>query len=65
MLKKAKMQWGLTRQALQAARRILEAQEAPKSMPKPQKIDVENQHDFGIVFFIVPTSFWKGFWCWF
>ena len=40
----------------------LEAQEAPKSRPEPQKIDVKKQHVFGIDFFIVRTSFWKGFW---
>ena len=39
----------------------LEAPEAPKSRPKPQKIDVENQHVFGIDFRRVRTSFWKGF----
>ena len=40
----------------------LEAQEAPKSRPEPQKIDVKKQHVFDIDFFIVRTSFWKGFW---
>ena len=39
----------------------LEAQEAPKSSPKPYKIDVEKQHIFGIDFGRVRTSFWKGF----
>ena len=29
---------------------ILEAQDTPKSRPKPQNIDVENQHVFGIDF---------------
>ena len=29
---------------------ILEAQEVPKSSPKPEKIDVEKQHIFGIDF---------------
>ena len=28
----------------------LETQEAPKSRPKPEKIDVEKQHVFGIDF---------------
>ena len=28
----------------------LEAQEAPKSSPKPEKIDVKKQHVFGIDF---------------
>ena len=41
---------------------ILEAQEAPKSRPKPQKIDVKKQYIFGIDFGRVRTSFWKGFW---
>ena len=40
----------------------LEAQEAPKSSPKPEKIDVKKQHVFGIDFERVRTSFWKGFW---
>ena len=39
----------------------LEAQEAPKSRPKPEKIDVEKQHVFGIDFVRVRTSFFKGF----
>ena len=57
------MQWGLTRLALQAARRIgfkLEAQDLPKSRPKPQKIDVEKQHIFNIDFWRVRTSFWEA-----
>ena len=41
---------------------ILEAQEAPKSSPKPGKNDVEKQPVFGIDFGRVRTSFWKGFW---
>ena len=40
----------------------LEAQEAPKSRPKPEKIIVEKQHIFGIDFGRVRTSFWIGFW---
>ena len=36
---------------------ILEAQDPPKSTPKPQKIDVENRHVFGIDFWRVRTSF--------
>ena len=40
----------------------LEAQEAPKSRPKPEKIDVKNQHVFGIDFGRVWASFWKVFW---
>ena len=41
---------------------VLEAQEAPKSRPKPEKIDVEKQHILGIDFYKVRASFWKGFW---
>ena len=41
---------------------ILEAQEAPKSRPKPEKIDVEKRCIFSIDFGRVGTSFWKGFW---
>jgi hypothetical protein len=40
----------------------LEAQEAPKSSPKAEKIDVEKQHVFGIDFGRLRTSFWEGFW---
>ena len=40
----------------------LEVQEAPKSSPKPEKIDVEKQYIFDIDFGRVRTSFWKGFW---
>ena len=40
----------------------LEAQDPPKSRPKPEKIDVEKQHIFGIDFGRVRTSFWNGFW---
>ena len=39
----------------------LEAQDPPKSRPKPEKIDVERQHIFGIDFGRVRTSFWNGF----
>ena len=35
---------------------------APKSSPKPEKIDVEKQYIFGIDFGRVQTSFWKSFW---
>ena len=37
----------------------LEAQDPPKSRPKPEKIDVEKQHIFGIDFGRVRTSFWE------
>ena len=40
----------------------LEAQEAPKSRPKAEKIDVKKQHIFDIDFGRVRTSFWSGFW---
>ena len=40
----------------------LEIQDHPKSMPKPEKIDVETQHVFGIVFFDGPDAFWEAFW---
>ena len=40
----------------------LEAQEAPKSKPKHQKIDVKKHYVFGIDFGRVRTSFWNGFW---
>ena len=39
----------------------LEAQEAPKSRPKPEKIDVEKQHVFGIDFYMVRPPFSKDF----
>ena len=37
----------------------LEAQEAPKSRPAPQKIDVKKQHVFDIDFSRVRTLFWN------
>ena len=40
----------------------LEAQDPPKSRPKPKKFDVEKQHIFSIDFLKVRTSFWKAFW---
>ena len=36
---------------------ILEAQDPPKSKPKPEKIDVEKQHVFGIDFLRIWTRF--------
>ena len=39
----------------------LEAQDPPKSTPKPEKIDVQKQHVFGIDFGRARTWFWKGF----
>ena len=39
----------------------LEAQDPPKSRPKPEKIDVKKQHVLGVDFGRVPASFWKGF----
>ena len=38
----------------------LEAQDLPKSRPKPEKIDVKKQHVFGIEFLRVRTSFWEA-----
>ena len=40
----------------------LEAQDLPKSRPKPEKIDVKKRHVFGIDLGRVRTSFFKGFW---
>ena len=39
----------------------LEAQDVPKSRPKPEKNDVKKHHVFGIDFGRVRTSFRKGF----
>ena len=36
-------------------------QEALKSRPKPEKMDVKNQYIFGIDFGRVRTLFWKSF----
>ena len=41
---------------------ILEAQEAPKSRPRREKIEVKKQHVFGIDFLVAQASFWDGFW---
>ena len=38
----------------------LEAQEAPKSSPKPEKIDVEKQHIFRINFVTILIRFWES-----
>ena len=38
----------------------LEAQEAPKSRPEPQKIDVKKQHVFDIDFFMIWNRFWEA-----
>ena len=40
---------------------ILEAQDPPKSRPKPEKIDVVKQDVFNIDFGRVQASFWKDF----
>ena len=40
---------------------ILEAQEAPKSRPKPKKIDVKIRCVVGIVFLRIRTPFWTVF----
>ena len=40
----------------------MEAQDPPKSMQEPEKVDVKKQHVFGIVFISVWASFWKEFW---
>ena len=39
----------------------MEAQEAPKSRPRREKIDVKNQYVFRIDLLVVQTSFWEGF----
>ena len=41
---------------------ILEAQEAPKSTPKREKIDDENACVFEVDFLVVHPSFWDDFW---
>ena len=41
---------------------ILEAQEAPKSRPKREKIDVKKQHVFEIDFWVARAWFLNGFW---
>ena len=38
-----------------------EAQEAPKSRPRREKIEVQKQDVFQVEFLVVWPSFWKGF----
>ena len=41
---------------------ILEAQYGPKSRPKREKIDDENEHVFEVDLFVAWPSLWKDFW---
>ena len=61
MLMQAKNAMGSNTPGAASSAADLEAQEAPKSRPKPEKIDVEKPHVFGIDFFTVRASFWAGF----
>ena len=40
---------------------MLEAQEAPKSRPRREKIEVQKQHVFQEDFSLARPPFWKGF----
>ena len=61
MLMQAKKAVGSNTPGAASSAADLEAQDPPKSRPKPEKIDVEKQHVFGIDFGRVRMSFWKGF----
>ena len=50
MLMQAKNAVGFNTPGAASSAADLEAQEAPKSRPKPEKIDVEKQHIFDIDF---------------
>ena len=50
MLMQAKNAVGSNTPGAASSAADLEAQEAPKSMPQPQKIDVEKQHVLGSMF---------------
>ncbi len=62
MLMQAKHPVGFNTPGAASSAADLEAQKAPKSRPKPEKIDVKKQPVFGIDFGMVRTSIWKGFW---
>ena len=62
MLMQAKNAVGSNTPGAASSAADLETQEAPKSSPKPEKIDVEKQWISDIDFSRVLTSFWKGFW---
>ena len=62
MLKQAKNAVGFNTAGAASSVPDLEAQDPPKSRPKPVKMDVKKQHVFGIDFGKVRTLFWKGFW---
>ena len=62
MLMQAKNAVGFNTPGAASSAADLEAQDPPKSKPKPEKNDVKKQHVFGIDFGRVRTSFWKGFW---
>ena len=61
MLMQAKNAVGSNTPGAASSAADLEAQEAPKSRPKPEKGDVKKPHVFGIDFGRVWTPFWKGF----
>ena len=61
MLKQAKNAVGSNTPGAASSAADLEAENPPKSRPKPKKIDVKKLDDFGIVFFMAGTSFWKVF----
>ena len=61
MLMQAKHAVGSNTPGAASSAADLEAQGAPKSRPKPEKIDVKKQHIFGIDFGRVRISFRKGF----
>ena len=62
MLMQAKNAVGFDTPGAASSAADLESQDAPKSWPKPEQIDVKKQHVFDIDFGRVRLSFWKGFW---
>ena len=60
MLMQAKHAVGFNTPGAASSAADLEAQEAPKSSPKPEKSDVKKQHIFYIDFFTILIRFLEG-----
>ena len=61
MLRQAKNAVGFNTPGAASSAADLEAQDLPKSRPKPEKIDVKKQHVFGIDFYRVQAPVSEDF----